>query len=100
MKTTVEASKLAFKQSITVLGRHAEKNDRFPVLSRTAVITYASVDVKLVNLNSLDDFPQHLETQIISQPIEMTHFRQLPSLSQQFLEPPENISGSFALVKF
>jgi len=48
----------------------------------------------------MDDFPQHLETQIISKPIEMTHFRQLPSLSQQFLEPPENISGSFALVKF
>jgi len=41
-----------------------------------------------------------VETQIISKPIEMTHFRQLPSLSQQFLEPPENISGSFALVKF
>jgi len=48
----------------------------------------------------MDDFPQHLETQIISKPIEMTQFRQLPSLSQQFLEPPENISGSFALVKF
>jgi len=47
----------------------------------------------------VDDFPQHLETQIISKPIEMTHFRQLPSPSQQFLEPPENNSGSFALVK-
>ena len=50
-------------------------------------------------VRTLDDFPQHLETQIISKPIEMTHFRQLPSLSQQFLEPPENNSGSFALVK-
>jgi len=52
------------------------------------------------SLTALDDFPQHLETQIISKPIEMTHFRQLPSLSQQFLEPPENNSGSFGLVKF
>jgi len=23
----------------------------------------------------MDDFPQHLETQIISKPIQMTHFR-------------------------
>ena len=49
---------------------------------------------------TVDDFPQHLETQIISKPIKRTHFRQFPSLSQQFLEPPKNNSGSFALVKF
>jgi len=69
------------------------------ILERLLIISDRRTKFGWLSAPLLDDFPQHLETQIISKPIEMTHFRQLPSLSQQFLEPPENNSGSFALVK-